>query len=244
MKANNEFEFMGKCLYVPEIKALVIGDLHLGYEEFLNRSGILISRQMFGEILKEIGEVIDKILEKGLGIEKIILLGDVKHSFSKNLRQEWNDVLEFFDFLSVEKGVEKIIVTRGNHDNYLKTIAGKRKVEVLDYFIDREYAFFHGDKEFVEIYDKNIKYFIVGHGHPAIKIKEGIKVEKFKCFLIGDIDKKKIVILPSFIEYNEGSDPRENDLNMFKEFNYDKFEVLIVSDNLEVLNFGKIKNLA
>ena len=73
--------------------------------------------------------------------------------------------------------------------------------------------------------------------------KEGDKTEKYKCFLSGKYKGKKVVILPSFSGINEGIDAREMEKEMVWKFHLQNFEVWIVSDNLSVLNFGKLKKL-
>jgi putative SbcD/Mre11-related phosphoesterase len=173
---------------------------------------------------------------------RIVLLGDVKHNFGENLRQEWSDALGLFDYF-FERGVKEILVCRGNHDNFLKTIAGKRNVIVEDYFILGEYCFLHGDRDFAKIYDKEIKCWIIGHAHPAVKLTDKTKVEKYRCFLCGRYMGKNIIVVPSFVEANEGSDPREYENKLAWDFDFEKFEVLVVGENLEVLKFGKLGKL-
>ena len=233
-------EFLGKCLLIEDKgeKNLVIGDLHLGYEEALNRGGVYLGRKMFEEYISYLNLVFGKLGK----IDRVILLGDVKHVFSQNLRQEWNDVLELFDYF-FNKKIKEIKVIRGNHDNYIKTIAGKREIEVLDFLILGDMAFMHGDRDFEEINTDKIKCWILGHGHPAVKLREGVKTEKYKCYLIGKYKDKKIIVVPSFFEYNEGSDPRENDFGMPWNFNFDKFEVKIIGESLKVMDFGKLSEI-
>lgn len=229
-------KFIGKCLLVEENgkKILAVGDLHLGYEEMMNKSGVYVSRVMYGEMMNNFDSIFNKI-EK---VDEIVLLGDVKHQFSENLDQEWNDILRLFDYLAGK--AKKIIVTRGNHDNYLRNIAVKKKVDVLDYYVSGKYCFVHGDKKYSEMDDKKIECWIMGHAHPAVKINDGFKVEKYKCFLEGKYNGREIIILPSFIELNEGSDPRENENKMAWDFDFNKFNVKVVGDKLEVLDFGKL----
>ncbi len=237
--------YIGKCILLKNKnkKILVIGDLHLGYEEVLNRSGVFVSRQMFDEMIF----YLDKIFSKIGKVDSVILLGDVKHDFGSIVKQEWNDVLGLFDYLENKLKAEgKIIITRGNHDKIIEPIARKREnVKLLDYYILNEFCFLHGDKSFDKIYGGKIKYWIMGHGHPAVKISDGVKVEKYKCFLEGKYKNKEVIVVPSFFTYSEGSDPRENELGLAWKFNFNKFDVKIVGlgENLEVLDFGKLGRL-
>mgnify|MGYP001575723516 CR=1 FL=1 len=248
MLEDENIQFVGKCLYIEEHKQkiLVIGDLHLGYEEVLNRGGVFISRAMFKEMIA----YFERVFERVGKVNKIVLLGDVKHAFGNIMEQEWDDVLRLFDYLKkklLENG--KIIIVKGNHDRILEPIAKLRNmVELKPYFIFHEFFFMHGDKDFFENYEKKIKYWIIGHGHPAITIRdpEGIKAEKYKCFLTGHYKKKRIIeaiLVPSFFAYTEGSDPRENDLGFPWKFDFERFFVHVVGDSLDVLDFGRLGKL-
>ncbi len=234
-------KYIGKCLLILERgkKILVIGDLHLGYEEVLNQSGVFVSRTMFDEMIK----YLDSVFAKTGKVEHVVLLGDVKHDFGGILRQEWNEVLRLFDYL--EDKCEEIVICKGNHDTILEPIVKKRSgVRFVEHFVFGEYCFLHGNRDFKEINDKKIKYWIMGHGHPAVKISDKTKVEKYKCFLAGRFKGREIVIVPSFFEYSEGSDPRESNLGMAWDFNLRIFNVGVVSEGgLDVLDFGKLRDL-
>ena len=239
-----KISYLGKCLLISENgkKILVVGDLHLGYEETLNQAGIFLTRKMFEEVIAYFELIFSRIGK----VDNIVLLGDIKHKFGDILRQEWNDVLRLFDYLQSKLNEDgKIIITKGNHDVILEPIAKKREfVEMKDYFVFKEIVFLHGDRDFVEIHDKKIKCWIMGHGHPAVKLSDGVKVEDYKCFLSGRFKNRGVIILPSFFEYSEGSDPRESDLKMGWDFNFNKFNVLVVGeDDLKVLDFGELGRL-
>src|SRR2546425_6170436 len=60
------------------------------------------------------------MLDRGKA-EKVIIAGDFKHEFSKNLVDEWVEVKQVLRFL--RDRVTPVLV-RGNHDNYLATILG------------------------------------------------------------------------------------------------------------------------
>ena len=236
------FEYVGKCLLaeIGKKRILVIGDLHLGFEEALNTSGIFVSRKMFEENVA----YLDRVFEKIGKADEVVLLGDVKHVFGNINRQEWNDVLRLLDYFKDK--VKKVIIVKGNHDKIVEPIARKAGVEVKDYYALGNCCFLHGDRDFIDNYDDKIEYWIVGHGHPAVKISEpgGIKIEKYKCFFVGKFKGKKIIVVPSFFDYSAGSDPRENDLGFIWKFDLKNFEVLVVQDeNLKVLNFGKLEKI-
>jgi len=239
----NKIDYAGKCLLVKTDgkKLLVIGDLHLGFEEALNRSGVFVSRKMFEEMV----EYLDSVFARTGQVDEVVLLGDVKHVFGSVLKQEWQDVLGLFDYLKDK--CDKVIIVKGNHDAILEPIVKQREnVELLDYYVVGEFCFVHGDKSFDEMFDKDVKTWIMGHAHPAVKISEkgGAKVEKYKCFLVGKYKRKNVVVVPSFAEHSEGSDPRENDLGLAWDFNLKRFNVKVVlGEKLEVLDFGKLGDL-
>ena len=233
-------EFIGKCLLVEtlEKKILTVGDLHFGFEEALNRGGVFVSRKMYQETI----EYLERVFEKCGKVDEVVLLGDVKHVFGEVIRQEWDEVLGILNYLKEKVG--KVVIVKGNHDKIVEPIARRAGVETKDYYVAGELCFLHGDRDFIENYDKKMKCWILGHGHPAVKISSGVKVEKFKCFLVGEFKKKKIIVVPSFFDYGIGSDPRESDLGFAWPFNFKNFEVLVVQDeSLKVLNFGKLKKI-
>jgi uncharacterized protein len=235
-----KIDYIGKCLLIEGKggRILCIGDLHLGYEEHMNRTGVFVSRKMFEETIL----YLERVFEKVGKIDKVILLGDVKHDFGKIMKQERDDFEDLISFL--RRKCKEVLIVKGNHDKLIESIAREKSVEIKDFFVLEEFCFLHGDKDFLEIYDKEVKYWILGHGHPAVKISDGVKMEKYKCFLVGKFEKKEIVVVPSFIEVSEGSDPRENDLGFAWKFDLDKFRVMIVSgEELEVLDFGLLKKL-
>lgn len=199
-------------MYWPEEKTLVIGDLHLGYENMLSEQGTSIPLRQ----LKETKEILERVFAKldNEKVEKIILLGDIKHYFGGILKQEYEDFKELVKFFEEKVKNVKIIVTKGNHDKIFESFIEKN-VTFVDYLVEKEILFLHGDDKSVKIcYDliksKKIKLIVVGHFHPAYVLKEkrGIKQEKYKCFLYGYSDeyKKKVIFVPSFFPLVVGSD--------------------------------------
>ena len=235
-------EYIGKTLLIEEgkMRTLVIGDLHLGYEESMRKNGVLIPAGMYVEMRKEF----DLIFARIGNVDKIVILGDLKHSFGEISGEEWRESLGLFDYLLGK--CEEIVVVKGNHDAIIGPIAGKRGIKVVDYLIIGEYAFVHGDRDFEEVYDKKIKTWVMGHAHPAIVISDGTKKEKYKCFLYGEYRGKKIIVLPSFFPLIEGTNVNDVDdgkeLGLAWDFDLYKFKVGIVND-LEVLDFGELEKI-
>jgi len=234
-------DYIGKCLLVEDEgkRVLVVGDLHLGFEERLNKSGILVLRKSYDEIISDFNEIFDVIEGE---VDEVVLLGDLKHTFGRGLGQEWNEVLKIFDYLG--KKCKRIIVIKGNHDNYLENIASKVGVEIVDYYILGETCFLHGDKDFGEVWAGGIERFVIGHVHPAVKLRDGVKLEKYKCFLKGKYKKREVIVVPSFMNYPVGSDPREGVIGLAWDLDFGDFDVKIVEENgLKVLDFGKLGKL-
>lgn len=237
----SEIQYIGKCCLVTgadRSRTLVIGDLHFGYEEVLNRAGVYVSRQMFGEMMKDMEAIFSRVGS----VERVVLLGDVKHDFGTIVRQEWKELRAFFTYL--EKYCREIIVVQGNHDMLLGPVVRDiPRLTLTDFYLVDGICFAHGDVAFPRMNEGDITTWILGHGHPAILLREGVKQEKYKCFFVGMYTGKKVIIVPSFFSPTEGSDPRQNDLGMAWPFAYEKFQVKVVGEDLDVLDFGKLGNL-
>ena len=245
-----KIRYLSKCLLIEDVKekVLVIGDLHIG-ESGGRIEGIDIKERRFDEMIEELNIIFRIINIKAEGkrkiVDKIILLGDLKHDFSSLSWEERNGLVNLFDYL--DDKCEEIIIIRGNHDNYLLNLTSKRRIKIYDNYVWKGFCFLHGNRDFKEIYRNEIKCWVMGHLHPAIVLREGIKSEKYKCFLEGSFKNKKIIVLPSFsisegIDVLELLEKRKN--NLAWDFDLKKFTVKIVdSDKMEVVDFGKLKKI-
>jgi len=234
--------FLNKALYLKAQKILVVGDLHLGYERALREGGFEFPIQQLKSFIEELKNIFEKLKEDKMPVEKIIFLGDVKHFFSYNKVEDYV-IRDFIRFLERYFSAENIIFIRGNHD---KTKGGA--VEFLDYYIYGDVAFVHGHKEFSDVLDKKIKTIIMGHVHPSVVLsdKSGVKKEKYKCFLVGKWRHKEIIILPSFFDYTKGTGINvhsERYVSIVPEKILQNFNTYVISDEGEVLDFGKVKEL-
>ncbi|MDD5086241.1 MAG: metallophosphoesterase [Candidatus Nanoarchaeia archaeon] len=223
-----------------EKNTIIFSDFHIGYEEALNKKGILLPKFQFKEIITRLNKIFTELKKRKIKIEKIVINGDLKHEFGKISEQEWRETLRLLDFLL--KHCKEIILVKGNHDTVLGPIAEKRNVEIVEQFIIGDILIIHGHK----IPDKKIiekcKTIIIGHEHPAVSLRDDARSEKFKCFLKGRFKNKGLVVMPSFCLAAEGTDVlSENLLSPFLKQDIRKFDVVIVAD--KSYNFGKLKNL-
>jgi uncharacterized protein len=233
MQISDNIEIIDLSLWIKDKRTLIVSDIHLGLEESLHLKGIMVPKQQSELIIQSLKKILTKVSPK-----KIIVNGDLKHNFGKNLQQEWQDALKLIDFL--EKHCQELIFIKGNHDNFLKTIATQKKIEVVDELTIGNIFLTHGDK--IKETKKNIKTIIIGHEHPAISLTDKSKKEIFKCFLKGKYNSKELIVMPSFNPLSYGSDILNN--KRFSPYLNDisTFEVFVVGDE-EVLEFGKLKNI-
>ncbi len=245
MKKLN-YEFIGKALWFPVEKVLVIADLHIGYEEVLNRMGIFVPRNQFDEIISDL----DKIFAKIGKAKEVIICGDLKHNFGSILEQEWGETLKLIDYLGERCG--KIVLVKGNHDKILEPIARRRGILFVESYIKevggKKTAFIHGSfllgKETKPCELKDVKRIVMGHKHPAVMISDKYKQEKYKCFLVGKWKGNEVIILPSFFPLIEGSSSEDSDSENFlfiPDRELEKFDVYAIGE--EVYKFGKLRDI-
>jgi putative SbcD/Mre11-related phosphoesterase len=187
--------------------------------------------------IKKILEHFDRILSS-VKVEVVVINGDVKHEFGEISRQEWRATLKLLDYF-IERGIEVVLV-KGNHDKILGPIAEKRDIETVDSYLIGNVRVLHGHEE--GEFDE--KLFVIGHDHPCISLREGARVEKYKCFLKGKWKRKEVIVIPSFNFVTEGTDIRREDLlSPYLKQSLDNFEVWIVDDSGKVYEFGRVKNI-
>ena len=183
MELYKGIEIRDLSVYLRKENILILSDLHIGYEESLNKGGFLIPRIQF----KEMYERAKKMLCNDR-FSSIVITGDLKHEFGVISDTEWRNTLKLIDLLL--EHTEKLVLIKGNHDMTLKYIAGKRNIELVEYLKIKDVLVCHGD-EIIDNEDfKKSKIVIIGHEHPAIGLKEKNKYELYKCFLKGKYKNK------------------------------------------------------
>ncbi|MGQ9759443.1 MAG: metallophosphoesterase [Candidatus Methanomethylicaceae archaeon] len=226
------------ALLLKDQRALVLTDLHIGYESSLKEKGIHIPQNSYPYIRS----IIESLL-KSTGARTLVILGDLKHEFGKPSTQEWVEVKDLLFFLS-ERGID-VHVVRGNHDNYIISILNRMGVPLHDPFmVLDDILLLHGHKE-VEI-PSGTKAILMGHEHPAVSSRDfsGSRY-KFKCFLIGHLGKHKLVVLPSLSPFSLGvginETPKEALLSpILHHTDIDVFIPIVVEERIGVFRFPQI----
>ncbi|MBN2127426.1 MAG: metallophosphoesterase [Candidatus Diapherotrites archaeon] len=240
MKLNDSFELLGLALYAVKDNTLIISDLHLGFEEAMNSDGVFIPRFNFNEIK----ERIEEIFSDKKNFNKIIIAGDLKHEFGNISSQEWNEVTEMLSFLEMHS--DEVILIKGNHDSILGPIALRKKVKLESegVFLEKSKAFvMHGDKLIENEFTEKAETLIIGHEHAAVSFSDGLKSEKFKCFLKGKFNEKELIVLPSMCMVFIGTDvKKEKLLSLFLKKNNSEFEIYAVEDKAYFMGKTKLNN--
>src|SRR2546430_15936349 len=97
------------ALLLRDERALVISDLHLGFEGALAEQGVSIPRFQRRVILERLGQMFDRTKA-----EQGIIAGDFKHEISKKLVYEGGEANQVLRVVRYRPTPENV---RGNHDN-------------------------------------------------------------------------------------------------------------------------------
>jgi len=228
---NGVFATENYCLYIPMQNSVIIADLHLGYEGVLRMEGVAMPKYQEKVIMARLDNIIKKYEP-----EKVIVNGDFKHNFGRNLEQEWQEVSNVLKFLCRKRDV---VLIRGNHDNFLKTIASKFDVKMVDKYDMNGMTIAHGHK------DVEGKRMIIAHEHPSIKLRDKVGATiSLPCYLFSD----EIIVMPAFSPLASGADVSSADADDYlsptlKKCNVDEFKVLAISDAglLDFSTVGKLR---
>lgn len=224
-------KIIGLTLLLEEEKTLVFSDTHLGYEEYLNKQGILVPRFQYNDIVEHLKEILSQTRP-----ERIVIDGDLKHEFGTISRQEWNEVMRFLDLLKERE----VVLVKGNHDNIIGPIAGKKNVKVVGEHKTGVFLITHGNKTPTKKSLEGVDTIVMGHEHPALCLREEGRTEKIKCFMVGRWKNKNLVVLPSLNFVTEGVDIlKERLLSPMLQQNLSEFRIIGIEKN-EILDFGRL----
>ena len=173
------------ALFIPELKILVIADLHIGIENELRTFGV----QTASQIDKLNQTLLEMVIE--YKPETIIILGDVKHTIPST---PFREKKELYNFLETINKRADIIIIPGNHDgNITSMIPEDIIVTSSDGFIKESIGFIHGHcwpkKQLLEC-----DYLFCGHTHPTFKFTDKMGFHSYEqCWVKGKIDIAQII---------------------------------------------------
>ncbi len=224
--------------YIRPIRALVMADLHLGYEAVMAKRGMLLPQANLRAILSSIDNA-TKVKE----VSTVIVNGDIKNDFSTVDQAEFN---ELYDFCNHVKALGlKIVLIKGNHDNFVERYRDAFKFEVHAQEAKiGGFFFFHGE----EMPSSSGKLMVMGHEHPAIGVYDAAgRLEKLKCFLYGKYRGSNLLVLPAMNYFSSGTavniEPKGNLLSpLLKRTGANGMEAIALGYG-STLSFGKVRNL-
>ncbi len=221
--------------------ALIVADLHLGFEGELREKGIRIPSQT-DRIFQKLVDLVEKT-----GASRIVLLGDVKHSVPKVSIEEWRQIPNFLEALS-EK-VSSLEIVPGNHDGDLLPLT-PRKIKIhpsQGVGIGNSWLV-HGHA-IPSPKAKNANFLIIGHVHPAVELVDtfGFKMVYpvwLKCRSPGPLP--TVIIMPSLnrmighlLVNRTGYDERYGPIFNWAKIDIDDSEAY----TLEGIFLGQVKDL-
>ena len=186
------------CLYHEELDILALSDIHLGLEGSVTSKGGYVPKFQLQDMIEEI-----KQAQRSTNASKILVNGDLKNEFNKNYYTEKKEVAEFIQ--EIKKIFQKVIIIRGNHDNFLEDILNRNGIELREKYIEEKNIFIHGHKKLENI--EEYKTVIIGHEHPALSLEDDIGVsERVDCILYGKTkENTDIIVLPAFSQISNGT---------------------------------------
>ena len=153
-------------------RTMVIADLHIGWEIALSQKGIHIPTQT-PKLLNKLTTLISTYRP-----EKLLILGDVKHTVATEEIGEWQDIPDFFNEL--KRQIQEILIIRGNHDGNLEPLLPENiKILPATGVTIGEVGFFHGHRWPSPSLLK-CKTLVMGHVHPVVAFRDpaGFRITK------------------------------------------------------------------
>lgn len=180
-----------RCLILSEGPTVVLGDLHLGYERALEHEGMYLPRINTESIRDALNDIIFRYEPK-----RVVLLGDIKHDFSRASFEERKEVRSIVTLLLE---AAQVVAVKGNHDNFLQSIVSDLGIAVVDYIDVMGYRLEHGHV------DSGKRPVIIGHEHPSVRIPGDVGGGlKLQCFV--HAEKEGVIVLPPFSPFSSGND--------------------------------------
>jgi putative SbcD/Mre11-related phosphoesterase len=156
----------------PKRRTLVITDLHIGWEIALSHKGIHVPTQT-PKLLQKLRDLLFTYKP-----DKLLILGDVKHTVATAKMGEWQDIPNFFNELKGQ--IKEIQVIRGNHDGNLEPLLPEN-IEILPATGAPAggIGLFHGHR-WPLLSLLKCETLMMGHVHPVVAFRDpaGFRIRK------------------------------------------------------------------
>ena len=145
-------------------RVLCVGDLHIGLEADMRFRGVIVPSQTH-RMEKELKDLAERV-------DRLVIIGDVKHQVPGSTKQEHIEVPRFFNGLL--NHYPRIDLVKGNHDTDIERMLPSR-VTVHDQggFVLDDVGFVHGHAWPSEEV-MNTRLLVMGHNHPAVIFEDGL----------------------------------------------------------------------
>lgn len=159
-----EFAGNGPALVIEnEERLLVVSDLHFGIESDLAAHGLHFASRT-AERLERLMRVIDSTKP-----DRLILLGDIKHSIPSLTWQEYHELPGIMETL---RSTVPLVIFPGNHDIGIERFARQAEICPRDGMLITGIGFLHGHRyPAPELYGNLI---IIGHHHPLLALRDEV----------------------------------------------------------------------
>ena len=181
---GGRFAHASGALWMPEARALVIADVHLGYAWAMRR------RRQLGPLAE--GGVNEKLTAVVAELQPatVVLLGDVVHA-PRPSDEERRTVERALGEL---RQAAAVIAVRGNHD---RAFARDYGIDMVEHWEHAGVVAVHGDRPFTGSAD----HVLMGHIHPAIAVIDDAGAsQRMPVFLACD----RVTALPAFSPFAAG----------------------------------------
>ena len=180
----------------------MVSDLHLGFEQEIAEKGVSFRSTALNEMLSEI-----TILIRQTSADRLIILGDLKHSVGSISRQEWDEVPLLLERLS---SIVQVDLVPGNHDGNIRHLIPSQVNFVASTgMVLEDVLLVHGHAALPK-HSSNVSLIVMGHVHPAY-LKRGSVLNGQRVWVYLRTSKKAVfpegeggvdvVIVPSFNRY-------------------------------------------
>jgi putative SbcD/Mre11-related phosphoesterase len=221
------------CAWLPEERACVVADLHIGFEAVAASDGALFPERQKAVLLNRLGAVLERHRP-----DMMVVAGDFKHNFGRGARLETEEVREVLGFL--DSRVDLAFV-RGNHDNYLAGLLPPGAQLPASIRLGR-FRVAHGHRD-PGPPPVGAVVTIFAHEHPSLKLRDSVGARASAPAFLFDPGSGMLVI-PALSPLAPGSDVlRGRPLSpVLRSSGVDRFRV-IAATGQGLLDFGGLGSL-